>query len=333
MNKSVKEVLFRLTGLSPKAKFAKDMKELMVSYGSEASRNSLNRILSYLNSKHREIVPGDFDKIEDIIEQEYSRRIPEIKQTLLTSRESLYKNYKRKLPLAKMVWVNQLDKSKGEFSDHTKKQIKSIEFDISKAEATISTNLNQADLRAIQYLTEADIVYLKNHATDNYTVKEITNEMVIARKAGILANELATTLQTTYSEITPTDYADKFGEKPYWEGVVRYYDTMTKTATTLNDFNTAGYDTYRWYARMTERTCPICEELHNKVFDLQPALTWLDKYYDAADRGDIDGLQKANPWVKNKTEAEAIIQTDGFFPPAHFRCECFIRMDLGHDYL
>ncbi len=332
MKNSVKEVLFKLTGLSPKAKFAKDMKELMLSYGAEASQNSLRDILTYLKSKEREIVKGDFEVIEEIVEREYNRRIPEIKNTLLKYRESLYKSYKRKLPIAKMVWINQLDETAGELSDYTKGRVKSIEIDFKKEDATISTNLNMADLRAIEYLTVADIVYLKGHATDNFTVKEITAEMVTARKNGVLANQLVTTLQANFAEITPTDYANTFGERSYWEGVVRYYSTITRTATTLNDLNTAGQKTYRWYARMTERTCLICGELHNKVFDLQPALTWLDKYYAYAEKGDIKGLKRSNPWLKNKEQAEGLGRGTGFFPPAHFRCECFIRMDLGHDY-
>ena len=99
----------------------------------------------------------------------------------------------------------------------------------------------------------------------------------------------------------------------------------------IYDLRDTGQKTYKWYARMTERTCLTCSELHNKVFTVASAVKNLDNYLKASEERDIEAMQDANKWV-NVTEAGEMTESDGFFPPAHFRCECFIRMDLGYDY-
>jgi hypothetical protein len=156
--------------------------------------------------------------------------------------------------------------------------------------------------------------------------------MIAGRVDKLLGNQIANLLREEFAKYTPEKYAEKFGEMDYWVNVVREYDTMTKSTTTLNDFNAAGYVDYRWYARMTERTCKTCKRLHNRVFTLSVAMEDLEKYYAAAERGDYEELKAIGGWLKSPEEADELTADSGYFPSAHWRCECWIRMNLGYDY-
>lgn len=306
-------VIKTVTKKNPKQQFKKVLTDELQKYGLAAAKSAEAEVLSYLDKLKRMPKLKDDEKVMAIIEEAYSPGIDDIKSTLLKQRRSLTKHYKRRLPIAKANW-------------HKEGGL------VYKADDNLSYDLNRADERAIKLLTEADIVFIKKHPPKSDIAKAINKLMISGRADTLTGNQIAELLREEFAKYTPEQYAAKFGEMDYWVNVVREYDTMTKSTTTLNDFNEAGYVDYRWYARMTERTCETCKRLHNRVFTLSAAMEDLEKYYDAAERGDYKALKSIGGWLTSPEEADALKSDSGYFPSAHWKCECWIRMNLGYDY-
>jgi hypothetical protein len=301
------------TKTNPKQKFNKVLSKQLQAYGLEAAKTSQEEVINYLQSINGKLKDKNINKAMSIIDEAYLVGLDDIESSLLKQRELLTKHYKRRLPIAKANW-------------HKEGGL------VYKADDTLSYDLNLADERAIKLLTEADIVFIMKHPPKSEIAKAINNLMIAGRVDKLLGNQIANLLREEFAKYTPEKYAEKFGEMDYWVNVVREYDTMTKSTTTLNDFNEAGYVDYRWYARMTERTCKTCKRLHNRVFTLSAAMEDLEKYYAAAERGDYEELKAIGGWLKSPEEAAALSSGSGYFPSAHWKCECWIRMNLGYDY-
>ena len=326
-------VLRKLLGKAPTDVFDTKMNNVLQEYSENASTEIITETIKCLKDTKREIVKRDYDKIEKIIDSGYSIGIDKVRKTLLNQRTKLYKYYKGNISKAKSIYIKQLI-----VPEDKKDLIKKAKYLIGKnliekaPEAEIDYSLDKIDERAIESLTNGDMVYIKNEHPQKSTVaKDIKAEMIAGTKEGLLGNQVALLLVEKFSEYTPKQYAERFGETNYWNGVVRNYNSITKSTVSILDLQRAKQKTYKWYARMTERTCKICASLHNKTFLVQSAVDNLNMYLDASDAGDVTAMQEANKWV-NETEAGEMIESDGFFPPAHFRCECFVRMDLGYDY-
>jgi len=302
-----------VTKTNPKQKFNKVLSKQLQSYGLAAAKTSQKEVINYLQSINGKLKDKNIDKAMSIIDEAYLGGLDDIESTLLKQRESLTKHYKRRLPIAKANW-------------HKEGGM------VYKADDTLSYDLNLADERAIKLLTIADMVFIKDHPLKSEVAKLINKLMIEGMADTLTGNEIAEMLREQFGEYTPEQYAKKFGETDYWVNVVREYDTMTKSTTTLNDFNAAGYVDYRWYARMTERTCKTCKRLHNRVFTLSVAMEDLEKYYAAAERGDYEELKAIGGWLKSPEEADELTADSGYFPSAHWKCECWIRMNLGYDY-
>jgi len=302
-----------VTKTNPKQKFNKVLSKQLQSYGLAAAKTSQKEVINYLQSINGKLKDKNIDKAMSIIDEAYLGGLDDIESTLLKQRESLTKHYKRRLPIAKANW-------------HKEGGM------VYKADDTLSYDLNLADERAIKLLTIADMVFIKDHPLKSEVAKLINKLMIEGMADTLTGNEIAEMLREQFGEYTPEQYAKKFGETDYWVNVVREYDTMTKSTTTLNDFNEAGYVDYVWYARMTERTCDTCAKLHNRVFKLKAAMDDLEKYYAAAERGDLKALKAVGTWLKSPEEADALSSDSGYFPSAHWKCECWIRMNLGYDY-
>ena len=326
------DIILTLKGLNPKQKFNKDMRKITASYGFKSAKNAQKAVLEYLSSSETKITKKTEKACLRIISEVYEKDVSEIKNKLAKKRERLYKHYKRRLPIEKSNWVKESRKKAGISNMSTKGMTAKLYEYIHKAKTTTLTyDLNRIDKRAIKWLTEADAFFIKDHAPNSAIARKIVKTLTEAQKEGKFTNQIASELKTEFAEYTPEKYAKIFGETSYWTGVVNVWDTTTKTATTINDFRSAGVETYRWYARDDERTCETCLELHNKVMSVKVAGENLDNYLKAAEDGEYEKLKEINPWIGQK-EAEQMTEADGYTAPAHLHCRCYERLDLGYDY-
>lgn len=331
----VLEVLLTCANLNVKQRFDRDMNKIMRKYAERSAVNARDKAIEFLNSAGK-VNDRVIEETNKIVIAEYSRGLTVIKEDLKKKRTALYKHYKRKLPVMKAEWAKQLNLPAGQLKDEYKgeiaKELLKYNIDIQKAEMTLTYDLNRTDIRAIKYLTEADIFFIKDHAPDSPIAKAINEALIAGKERGLFGNDIAGKLSYDFGEYTPESFLSEFAQYSYWEGVVAGYDSITKTSAVINDFTEAGYITYRWYARQNERTCPICLALHNKVFTVESAKKDLDAYLKAAEDGNYEDLKTISPWLKSPEEAEALTEKDGYWPPAHPKCRCFVRMDLGYEY-
>lgn len=355
-NEKFIEVLKTKLGLNANQIFNREIPKLLKAYGQNNAEKARDKVLKYLKDQNTKVDQDMIDAVMNIIRKQYNKGIDEIYDQLLKKRKALYKFYKRRLPIVKALWIDELAKGienvdslnpvevyvamkqynapvriLGRQITDLSKSFQGIRDHIEKTDY-LSYSLSSADQRAILMLTVADIVYIKDYWTHAPIAKTIRDALTAAMERGTLGNQIAGKLAFDFAEYTPEKYAEIFGDFNYWDGVAQGYNTLTKSATVINDFDQAGYDTFRWYARMTERTCKICSRLHNKVFSVKKSVAMFEEYYAAAENEDIEAMNKANAWLKKPEDVDNLTEKDGYFPPAHFKCKCFIRMDTGVPY-
>lgn len=121
-------------------------------------------------------------------------------------------------------------------------------------------------------------------------------------------------------------------EKPKMRG---YFELLADHLTTkvaelghLAGYEDAGVESVEIVARLDERTTEICRHLHGRVIPIQVLADQRDRILDAAKKGDMEGVKKAQPMLSGR-RADAImglgktseITAQGIgLPPYHFRC-------------
>jgi predicted ABC-type ATPase len=91
-------------------------------------------------------------------------------------------------------------------------------------------------------------------------------------------------------------------------------------------------DTYQWNAVLDSRTCPFCNGMHGKTFDVRPNLNRVQQILGSQDP---DVARALSPWPDTSKAGinrlagmtNGKLQDEGFsLPPAHPRCRCVVSM-------
>lgn len=189
----------------------------------------------------------------------------------------------------------------------------------------IGINLDLPDKRAVKALAKGNTAWIKGHSLKSKLAKEITDELITVREMGLTRKQARVLFERKFGQYAPADIAKYFGEDQYWDGFIRAHATRTRTFADITTYGKAGYTNYSIFSRLSERTCPICRRMHGVVYKVADAAKQMEGYYTAADKGDINGMKKAFPWLTDTPDYSKAPQK-GLLPSFHFRCECRIKV-------
>jgi hypothetical protein len=198
-------------------------------------------------------------------------------------------------------------------------------FKIIKADYT--DNITDVDQRTIELLTNADMVWILDYANNTILMQDIVNVLTEAQAAGMTMQEAAIELQRFFSEYTPSQFALRYGEENYWRLVARNNTHRIKAYANINDMEYAGVTQYRWRTRGAA-ACPICQPMDDTVYEVSDAKLAMERYFNASERGDVEGMKSADPFLTIEDVQEGKIETlSGVLPPLHHNCLCEIVIE------
>jgi len=266
--------------------------KLLKEYGHTSLDKSLKAVYKYLDNYNTKVTDKTVKKVESIIFETYKKQIKGLPSKIKKLYPDFYRSQKRAYRVRK---------------------------------ETISTDLNQIDMRSIRLLSQADIVWLSNHANNTLISRRIAGIIQQNIEAGLTGYEIQGVIKAQFSEqYTVTEFEKTFGEDRYWALVVNTNITRTSAIANINSMSYAGITTYRWVTRETERTCVICESLHDKVYEVKDAEEHIEDFYSAVEKGDVDAMKEAIPFAQKPADFAGMF---GIMPPAHPECECDIVVE------
>ena len=285
-------------GESPIQLYKKDMNKRYVNYSVDRSETALKKVMKSLDSK-KQLTKKVIENTMQIIQDEFLDIPLSLKIALADNTEKAWE-YKRK-------------------------PIKPIQKGISKAgpefDETIIINI---DPDVIAKLTNADLVWIMNHAAGTKIAKQISALMEQFMLENLTMYETAQELQKVFADITPVKFKEMFGEERYWKIVTQNQTARITSYALIDDLEVAGYDYYQWSTRPGEKDfgC-ICPDLDGAIFRVADARANITAYYEASEIKDaeksVKGMKEADPWLKKGEDVP-----DGLMPQVHAGCYCEI---------
>lgn len=180
-------------------------------------------------------------------------------------------------------------------------------------------SFNQPDTVAINLLIKGQLAWIKDHGNKSDIAKLVSEEYGRLWGEGNTRSQTVAALVTKFADVTPANFAAKFGEQKYWELFTQHHSTLTGSFASINRLKKRK--TYRYYARNDERTCPICGYYHDKVFEVAPAAQDMSNYMTAAQSGDVEAMKTARPFTTDTNSDRPV-------PPLHINCQCRLLFNL-----
>ena len=285
-------------GQSPIQLYKKDMNERYINYSVDRSASAYKKVIKYLDSD-KKLTDKVIENAMQIIKDEFLD-IP------LSIKIALEKN-------TKAVWK------------YKRHPLKPIKKGISKADPVPfdETVIINIDPDTIVKLTNADIIWIMNHAAGSEIADQIATLMEQLKLQSLTMYETARELQKVFSEFTPVKFKELFGEERYWKIVTQSATSRISSYALIDDFELAGYDYYQWVTRGDDKVCPICEPLDGTIYKVSDARQRINDYYAASEIEDteeaVKAMKEADPWLKKGEDVP-----DGIMPQVHAGCYCEI---------
>lgn len=180
--------------------------------------------------------------------------------------------------------------------------------------------LDKPDLKAIENLVTGQIAWIKDHGSKSEIAKAVSQKFGELWGQGLTRNKIVDGLRAEFGQLTPTAYAEKFGERAYWKMFTQHHSVLSGSFSDLQRMRKT--EKYKYWARPDERMCPICGAYHNRIFVTGDAIETMDNYLTAAKDGNTEAMKEARPFVTNDQSVNPI-------PPLHIGCRCRI-LPLGN---
>ena len=279
--------------LSPRELFRASFYKLMRTYGEQSSKKGLTEVYDYLKTPAK-LTDKMIEMTSKIIANRYKLNLSKVKQKHNDLLKAYYKSQRYR-------------------------------YKIKKADpAYVSYELAMIDIKSITAMQVGNLLWFAEHANTNFISQFIAEIMTANVEAGLSGYEIAGVLKSKFAEYTPREFARMFGEDKYWQLVTNNNVRNVASTANINSMVQANITQYRWVTRESERTCPICNALHGRVYEVSDARSQIDKYEQSAFNGDIDGMAKAGQFLDLK-DVSNIDAFNGLFPPVHHNCECDIE--------
>ena len=162
----------------------------------------------------------------------------------------------------------------------------------------------------------------EEYTTDSEVSKYIISTLENGIKKGLTGGEISAILKNNLADFTPEKYGERFGEDKYWKGVAEQHISKSRTIADIYNYDEAGIQELRIYARMDERTCPICALKHRTTVAVSSAVKSADAYVKSSQAGSIEGMKDAFPWG-----------SDSDLPTFHFLCQCYTEAVFPDEYV
>jgi hypothetical protein len=206
-------------------------------------------------------------------------------------------------------------------------------FKIIKADYT--DNITDVDQRTIELLTNADMIWVLEFANNTLLMEDITLLLTEAQSLGMTMQEAAKYMTDMFSGVNPElfferygmTWESRYGQENYWRLVARNNTHRVKAYANINDMEYAGVTQYRWRTRGAA-ACPICQPMDDTVYEVSDAKLAMERYFNASERGDVEGMKTADPFLTIEDVQEGKIETlSGVLPPLHHNCLCEIVIE------
>lgn len=200
-------------------------------------------------------------------------------------------------------------------------------------------SFNTVDLAAIDSFEEHQVFWIGQHYKENVsnTVAETARNTIV--KAGLGREEAGKIAQKVVREtldIVKVPGGFSGTSTQYFEGLVANAVTTQRVAAQLTSFERFGYTKQTIVNPRDQRTCPICDLMDGKVFDVSDGRRTLDRLVKAKDPTSIKKIQpfmtvaiareltggQRGPIGAKQTKA--IVARGNSIPPFHFKCRCSI---------
>ena len=190
-------------------------------------------------------------------------------------------------------------------------------YEKSKSEFIAKHSLSLPDKRAIEILTKHNCFWLGEHYGKHIGPKiaEITQQAI---DEGLGRKELAEELRNALG--------GEVGGYKYWDVASSAALVRARSFGAISGMEEAGIAEYEILAMQDERMCPICGEMHGRVFSVAESRKVIDRVLEIEDP---NKFKEAMPWQTEspKGVSNADLQSAGMsLPPFHGRCRCTVVM-------
>lgn len=203
----------------------------------------------------------------------------------------------------------------------------------------ILPSFNAVDMATLKAFEDHQVFWIGQHYKKNVsdTVARIARDTIV--KAGLGREEAGKITQKTVRDAL--DIVDVPGgfhgsSTSYFEGLVANSVTTQRVAAQLTGFERFGYTKQTIVNPLDQRTCPICELMDGKVFEIANGRRTLDKLVKAKEPTSVRNIQpfmtvaiaqeltggQRGPISAERTRA--ISNRGNSIPPFHFKCRCSI---------
>ena len=190
------------------------------------------------------------------------------------------------------------------------------EWKVEKPKDRKSPLLSLADRRAIDTLTRHNCFWLGEHYGEHIgpKISELSRQ---ALQNGIGRKALAAEMKRVLGGVAPEDYR-------YWDVASSAALVRARSFGKIAGFEEAGITEYEVLAMGDERMCPICREMHGRMFSVFEARGVIDSVLSLDDPEDF---KDAMPWLKAPPvgiPSSKLAHAGQGLPPYHGRCRCTV---------
>lgn len=271
-------------GNSPLQLYKKDMIKQYVEHSLQATNKSLEAIYKILDNE-KYMNDSVLSKIDLILYDNFNVLSKELTDKLATKTKALY-YYK-------------------------KPTIKGIQ-----------KGVVNVDKDTIKGLTQADIIWIKNHANNTQVARDIARLTQKLKLKELSQIEVAEILKETF-DIPKNEYIKRYGELSYWQLVTGNQTARISNYSFIRTINGVGIEEYEWITQGSD-ACPICTPFHGKIFKVKDANNNIDDYMKASAKGSVDGMKKADKFLTVEDIENNPEGVTGQLPQLHNKCLCVI---------